>query len=401
MARQQVDLVWKLLRAGISVPQITGYALAGLLGLTIVMVAVQFYTDMRDVLSGDDDGLGHDYLVVTKTVTTAGALLGADGRFSDNELADLRSQPWCRDVGTFRASDFSISARIALGNTGHGLRTGFFFESVNERYLDVDPAVWSFDSVTRVVPVIIPRDYLSLYNFGFAAAHGLPRISYGQVSMVPLQFTIAGHGEETEMEGRIVGFSGRLNTIVVPESFMDWASRRYGDGRSTGPSRLILEVTSPGDLALGEYVKTHHLEVAGDKMNGNRASQLLLVVSSVVVAVGTVICVLAFALLVLSIFLLVARNATQVRHLIQLGYTPSMVARPYRRLIVWLSVTELAVATALTLAVRAGYASVISSAMGTGTTAIPWVGVTAGVAVATLLTVVNLRAVGHRINSLT
>lgn len=397
---QTKDLVWKLLREGISVPQIVGYALAGLLGLTIVMVAAQFYSDMRPALDDDGDGLlGRDYLVVTKSVTSAGSLLGNAGNFSADELDELKSQPWCRDVGAFRASDFSIDARIALGTTGHGLRTGFFFESVDRRYLDIDPTTWSFDTIRRVVPVIIPRDYLSLYNFGFAASHGLPRVSYGQVSLVPLQFTISGNGSMCELEGRIVGFSGRLNTIVVPEEFMQWASARYGTGTAVSPTRLVVEVSSPGDTQIERYMSDHHLEVAGDKLGANRAAQLLLVVSTLVIAIGAIISVLAFVVLVMSIFLLLQRNATQVRYLLQLGYTPRMIARPYRRLVIGLSVVLLVVAVVVTVIVRLLYTSMLSQ-MGISASVIPVAAIIAGIIVVTLLTILNINAIKRRIDAL-
>ena len=133
---------------------------------------------------------------------------------------------------------------------GRAMGTMLFFESIPTEFIDVADRDWKFDPSKPEVPVIMSRDYLSLYNFGFAASQGLPQISEGIVSKVPLQFTLRGNGHNETLKGRIVGFSNRLNTIVVPQDFMKWSNERYGSGIERNPSRLIVEVNSPGDVKM-------------------------------------------------------------------------------------------------------------------------------------------------------
>lgn len=57
------------------------------------------------------------------------------------------------------------------------LSTEMFFESVPDEYVDVNLDKWLFDKETRVIPIIIPRNYLNLYNFGFAQSRSLPKLS--------------------------------------------------------------------------------------------------------------------------------------------------------------------------------------------------------------------------------
>ena len=70
--------------------------------------------------------------------------------------------------------------------------------------------------------IIIPRNYLNLYNFGFAQSRSLPQLSEGVMGMVNLDIRITGVGRTENFKGKIVGFSNRLNTILVPETFMTW-----------------------------------------------------------------------------------------------------------------------------------------------------------------------------------
>ena len=294
------DIIWKLLRQHISKGQLIGFAIANLIGLTIVLLAVQFYRDVRPVFNDEESFIRKDYLIVTRAVTGAGAIMGNNGEFSDEDISDLEQQPWCRQVGKFLNSDFAIDARLGVG-TGHAMHSQFFFEAIPDEFIDIDPDQWGFTAGKPEVPVIISRDYLSLYNFGFAATQGMPRISEGQAEMIPLEFTLSGNGLRDNMPGRIVGFSNRLNTVIVPEEFMEWANQRYGTDTIQQPQRLIVEVNSPGDVKIEQYMDEHHYEVAGDKMSSSKANYFLTVISGIVIAVGIIISLLSFFVLMLSI----------------------------------------------------------------------------------------------------
>ena len=47
-------IMWKLLRKNISAAQLTGFAIANLIGLTIVILAVQFYGDVKPVFDDEE-----------------------------------------------------------------------------------------------------------------------------------------------------------------------------------------------------------------------------------------------------------------------------------------------------------------------------------------------------------
>ena len=267
--------------------------------------------------------------------------------FSPDDIADLEAQPWVRGVGAFTNAGFDIYASVSLG--GRGLSTALFFESIPDRYIDITPEGWSFDPADPSVPVIISKDYLALYNFGFAASRGLPQLSEKMISQIPIAITLRGNGLSDTLPGRIVGFSSRLNTVAVPEAFMTWANSRYGDGTMSDPSRLIVEVTDPADPAIRQYLENHDIEAAGDSGSG-RAGRIASVITTVASAVGAVIACLALVIVSLSIFLLVRKNRQAISDLIFLGYTARAVSAYYKRLIVIINISVLAAATAIMLA---------------------------------------------------
>lgn len=392
-----MKLIWKLLRQHISASQLVGFSLANLVGLTIVILAVQFYEDVKPVFNDDESFLRKDYLVITRNVTGVAAMLGNSGEFSDSDIADIESQPWCRKVGRFGNSEFSVYATMGLGSD-HAMRSQFFFESIPNEFIDVNDAQWEFNPARPEIPVIVSRDYVALYNFGFASSQGLPQISEGQMTKIPLSFSISGNGINEVLPGRIVGFSNRLNTVIVPEEFMQWANARYGSHSQQQPVRLIVEVNSPGDVKIEDYMREHHYDVAGDKMSSSKANYFLTLIIGIVVVVGIIISLLSFFVLMLSIYLLLQKNTRKLQDLLMLGYSPSEVARPYIGMVIAINATVLLLSIALMLAGRSYYMNMLA-VFGTGGASV-MLSLLVGAIIMSLITMGNVIAIKRKIASL-
>ena len=391
------SLLSKLLRKNVSSMQLGGSAIANLIGLIIVGIALQFYLDLRPIFNDEESFVKSDYLEVTRKVTGMDALMGGS-EISEAEVADIEAQPWVRRVGRFTASDYEVRAAVALGSSGAAMTTQLFFESIPAEFLDVNSAEWRFDERNPVIPVIVSKDYLSLYNFGFAAAQGMPKISEGMAGMIPLQFTISGNGLSQSFSGRIVGFSARVNTILVPEEFMHWSNSRFGSGSAAGASRLIVEVNAPGDIKIEQYIADHNFEVAGDKANSNKAGYLFTIAVSVVAAVGVLIRLLSFFVLILSIMLLLQKNTKKLQDLLQLGYTPMQVSGYYIRLVLRVNDAVLILALVLIFVARLIYLPMLEplgiEAASTTLTIVAVIGLVA------LITIGNAVAIMRHVNKL-
>ncbi len=350
-----MTLVWKLLRRHISLPQLAGFFSANLFGLFVVLLGLQFYVDVAPLFGPDAEGvMKQDYLVVSKRITTLGSLRGTTSAFTPAEVADISAQSFCKSVGAFTASRYEV--RASLGVSGvRALSTDLFFESVPSRFVDTDLSLWHFDLDAGVVPIVLPRSYLAIYNFGFAQSHSLPKISEGVAGLVDVDILMRGAGRAETVRGKVVGFSNRLNTILVPEDFIRWSNARFAPGADTAPTRLIVEVHNPTDASIAAYFDNHALDIADDKLDAGRVTYFLKVLTGGVMAVGLLISLLAFYILMLSVYLLVQKNADKLRNLLLIGYTPARVSRPYQVLIVGLNAAVLVLAFGLVHLVRGVY----------------------------------------------
>jgi hypothetical protein len=352
-----MKLIWKLLRQHISLSQLTGFFMANLTGMVIVLLSVQLYHDVLPLFSGDDSLMKKDYIIISKKVNPLGGLLGRSTGFSRQEVDELRSKSFAVSVGEFTSSAFKVSTGISMADAGISMGTQMFFEAVPDEYVDIDMKKWNYREGSDVVPIIIPRNYLNLYNFGFAQSRGLPQLSEGLMGMIQMDIYMRGdNGENLHYKGNIAGFSNRLNTILVPQKFMDWANSTLAPDKQNRPSRLIVEVDNAADADLAEYLQQKGYETENDKLDTSKTTYLLRMVTSVVAGVGGIISLLSFYILMLSVFLLLQKNTVKLQNLMLIGYSPRSAALPYQMLTVGLNVVNGLVALAIVGAVRSWYA---------------------------------------------
>ena len=394
-----MNLVWKLLKQHISKPQFAGFFLANLVGMLIIMLGIQIYNDATKVFDGKEGFMKEDYLIISKKVSTLGnTIFKQSTSFRDDELAQLEEQEFVEKVGVFTPSNYKVRAGLNLMGFSQ-MSTDMFFESVPDEFVDTDKK-WGFKEGDHFIPIILPRDYLDLYNFGFAQSKNLPTISEGLATSVTLDITIRGNGKEDHYDGRIVGFTNRLNTLLVPQAFMEWANKTYAPGKKVEKSRTILKVGNPADQNLVKYLQSHNYQTDNSKLKASKTAYILRLCLVVVTAVGVVICLLAFYILMLSIYLLIQKNSNKLEDLMLLGYSPAEVARPYQTLSIVLNAAVLLLAIIAVLFIRNAYTGKLEAFFpnyeGTGLTTTLLV----GVGLFVLVAVFNHILVAHKMKSI-
>ena len=393
-------LLLRLLKRHISPAQLLGFVLANLIGLGILLLGLQFYRDALTALSAKDSLMRADYLIISKQVTS-GLFGSSDNSFSPEEIADLEQQPFVAALGRFTPSKFQVSAGLGLGSAlGGGLSTYMFLEAVPDRFLDIKPSDWHWEEGQQEVPLIIPRSYLGLYNSAFAQSQGLPLLSEATIGASPLGLELRGGLETQHYRGRIVGFSNRLNTLLVPEHFIQEMNRRLAPEATASPTRLILELHNPSDPAIALYLRQQGYESEGERLASSQSMYFLRLLSGVVLGVGLLISALSAYLLLLSIYLLLQKNSRQLENLLLLGYSQRQLVLPYVLLTLVLNLLALLAALGLVLWVRGYYLEAASRLMPEelGASLLPTLLLGLGLLVGT--TLINAVAIGRKVRSL-
>lgn len=306
----------------------TGYgsrntlAVAGLfIALLLIFSAVQIQSNYHDLLYSktSQDSIA-DFLVINKTVTDKNV---GNTSLTQQEINDLKQQPFVEKIGTLTPSRFrvgvqSISKQIPF-------YTDFFFESVPDEFLDVNTPDWKWNENSSYIPMIIPNMLLDMWNFGFAQSQNLPQLSQDLVKNLPVQIDIQTPNGVVNYYGKVVGFSDRISSVLVPQSFMSWANGKFAAGITVQPSRVIIQTKDAADKQLTDYLASHNLSTNAEKTRFEKYRGIINAV--VIVSWITGILMFLFALLIFTLFiqLTVASSKEEIILLITLGAAPKQL----------------------------------------------------------------------------
>jgi hypothetical protein len=299
--------------------QLAGAMIGVFLGFALLMSAIQFYFDVQQLLHGGT-GDGNQFVQINKKVNIFNTL-GAKSVFSAAEIQQIEAQPFVQKAGAFEANQFEAGAYSDM----LGFYTELFFESVPPTFLDVDEPAFRWSEGQKELPILMSKEYLALYNFGFAPGRGLPQLTPSTIERFSLDVKISGNGQTATFKGKVVGFSDRINSILIPNEFMAWANGQFANGDAAA-SKLILQVDNPMSREFQSFLKEKGYEVSAGKLIGGQFGVLFNIVMAVIATFGTMILLLAILVFSLNFQVLIARASKEIGLLLQIGYPSKTIS---------------------------------------------------------------------------
>lgn len=359
-------LIWRLLRKHISLFELIVFFIANLIGMVVILAGIQIYSDIKPMLSGEKSLIGNEHVVISKEIDSTGFY--SDNAISREEIEEIRRQEFISEVGEFSSAQYKIYGSAEI--MGQGFSTLMFFESIPDPFLDITNEDWVFEipsdkelkSGKVIIPIIIPRNYLNLYNFGFSkTSNALPQITEGFMKDMTLDIDIRNdRGMSDRFTGRVVGFTDRLNTILVPQDFLEWSNGRYSPEAEQEVSRLILEVENPSEPKFVEFLEQHGYVAEAEPSDSGTALFFLQLCVTIIIGIGVIFSILSIIILTLSIYLLLQKNINKLENLILIGYMPMQVAMPYNLMTIIMNISILAISLVATATVQQLYMELIA-----------------------------------------
>ena len=294
----------------------------GTLGLGIaallVLAAVQLQSNFNELLQGKENkDTNAQFLVINRQLNSNNL---NETALREDELNALKKLPQVAAVGVVQPGYFK--AGISSNSDRFPFYTEVSFESIPNDFLDQVPEQWNWKETDEYVPVIIPSMYLDVYNFQFALAQQLPQLTPDIVKMIYFTIHIRSSKGEMQLKGRVAGFSDRIQSLLVPDSFMQWCNSRFAIDNKKQPSRVLIKTQDAAAPELSQFLEKNQLTADKEKTRFSKYRQVVNWVAGVSGLSG--IFMLGFALLVLTLFiqLQIVRKQSEVQLLIQLGASP-------------------------------------------------------------------------------
>lgn len=358
-------LIWRLLRKHISVFELAVFFIANLIGMVVILAGIQIYSDIKPMLSGDKSLIGNEYVVISKEIDSTGFY--SNNTIGKEEIEEVRNQEFIENVGEFSSAQYKIYGSASL--MGQSFSTLMFFESIPDEFLDIENEEWKFEIPTDtmiesgnvVIPIVIPRNYLNLYNFGFSkTSSALPQITESFMKDMLLNIDISGNGMSDTYIGQVVGFTDRLNTILVPDKFIAWSNNYYAPEHQQEVSRLILEVENPSDPQFIEFLGEHGYVAESEPSDSGTALFFLQLCVAIIIGIGAIFSLLSIIILTLSIYLLLQKNINKLENLMLVGYSLSQVAMPYNLITIVMNISIMVISLVITALVQQLYMELIA-----------------------------------------
>jgi hypothetical protein len=288
------------------------------IGLFVMLVSLQFAAQINSMFNYSRAKGEALYLVLSKQVKLIGNTLeNKSASFSDDEIGDLAQRDFTLDMDRVLTNEFPLIA--AVDTSGGVISTEMFFESVPDRFLDFELDKWNWDESSQIVPVAVSREFLALYNFGYAPSRGMPQLTEGTIGVVPIAARIGSYPNTRDLQLRVVAFSDRYSSILVPYNFLEWANTNFGDSE-TITSRLIVKADPKAEKIINEYLNFRGIQTNKDRLKIGSVASTLFSATLIISVFGIAIVIMAVLLLGVTIQAALNQNRDRLILLMQLGY---------------------------------------------------------------------------------
>lgn len=293
-----------------------------LLGITFLISSVHYLLRVSE-FGEDAEILGANTLIIQKKVTSSSSLNLTKTDFSKGELDKMKNENFVVDVKPVVSNNFRVWFET---NDPYvpTFKSDVFIQAVNKNFLDVKSQKWHWKEGERFVPMIMPRDFLVMLNT-FMSASGIPQVSDELAMKLKFRFRISDGQKVEWVDTRIIGFTNEISSILVPENFMDYATKKYANG-DPGKITQVMVAGKEGEFGkLEKYMNDHGLESKNSQVVVSRLKSIVGTLFGVIFAISIVAVFASGLVLIQYMQLLMSHNKYEVRTLLRLGEHPKTV----------------------------------------------------------------------------
>ncbi|MGE9290751.1 MAG: hypothetical protein ACQKBT_07165 [Puniceicoccales bacterium] len=297
--------------------------LAAVLGWFLALGALQGWIDFRDLLKNDQQWFRDDMIFLNRQVKLTDSVGLTSSQITPKLLAEIRAAEGVTLAEPILRNHFPASVKIG-GGAIPSIVSEIFLEAIPEELFSPDLKDWQWKPGDPIVPVLVPRQFLNLYNFGFAPGKGLPPVSENTAKRV--RFSLIAHphyGDPAPFTASIAGFSDQIESILVPVSFLAWANQEFGTPQSPGYNRIALALKNPDSAAFHRLLERHNLLSSHGTLQNARLQILLDLALLILGSAGGIILILILLLFLTEAEALIASQRDRIQKLFFLGYSPN------------------------------------------------------------------------------
>ena len=309
------------------------------LSFVLVLSCIQLYTN-ANLLFGKKSSDSNYWITVSKTITPDNIgrkeLIG----FNTKDISILKNWKEVQDIYPIVSNDFKVSAD---GGNFIPFYTDMYLEAVDNDAIDIKN-LENFTFKDNTIPIIISREYLNLYNYGFALNQGLPQITEEFAKKIEVNINITLKEKNLKFRGKLVGLSDRIHSVLVPKKFLDSinATQSFNKTHKDIFTRVLVKVNDANDQDLIAKMTKNGYESNQESLRSAKIKGKLFLVLRIIAIIGIFIFLLCLFMIInfIKMEFLEEQEAVSIKY--SLGYSPKkMVSKISREFCVNLAIVIL------------------------------------------------------------
>lgn len=298
------------------------------LGITFLVTSIHYLIKVNEFGEGSDI-LGPNTIIIQKKVKNESLLGLTKSDFGADGLEEIRSLPFIRMAKPVVSSNlyFQTDDRTIPFTFG----TDVFVQTVDSDFLGVKTDKWQWEEGDESVPIILPRQYLIMLNT-YASSKGIPQVSEEQAMKIRFKLSLSSEDDSQPEEHHyayIVGFTSAVPSILVPEEFMTYGTKKFRPNQEQKITQLMIASTDGQFGKVEEYMESHGLESAKSEMDISRLKSIVGTLFLVVIGISVIAVFASCLVLIQYMQLLITRNIYEVRTLMRIGYHPKDLIKKF------------------------------------------------------------------------
>ena len=302
--------------------------IGALLGITFLISSVH-YLDKINQYGEDSEILGKNTLILQKKVTSASTMGLTKTDFSEKEISKMKLEPFIEDVKPVISNNFRVWFET---NDPYvpTFKSDVFIQAVSKEFLDVKSDKWHWKEGEKFVPMIMPRDFLVMLNT-FMNASGISQVSDDLAMKLKFRLRISDGQKEEWVDTKIIGFTNEIASILVPENFMEYATKKFAQG-DPGKITQIMVAGKEGEFGkLETHMNEHGLESKNSQVVVSRLKSIVGTLFAVILVISIVAVIASGLVLIQYMQLVLSHNKYEVRTLLRLGMHPIIITKTFYR----------------------------------------------------------------------
>jgi hypothetical protein len=296
------------------------------MGMTFLITSIHYLIKVNDFGKGADI-LGPNTVIVQKKVSSFNTLNIAKPDFSLSEIEQMKKEPFIMDVKPVESNNFNITIETADPAVPR-FRGDIFIQTVDPDFLDVKSKEFRWKQGDTLVPILMPRDLLVMMNM-FMGSKGMPQISDELAKDIHFKFCMKNDTVKEYISCQIIGFTNDVPSVLVPQSFMNWANNRFAPDAEQKITQIMISGKENEFGLVEQMLKERHLESKNAQVAIGRLKSTVGTLILVVLGISVIAVFLSGLVLIQYLQLLLSKNLYEVRTLMRLGHHPNSLVKNF------------------------------------------------------------------------